>query len=103
MPQGRAAEACSGGPARARQGQAHPEGQGVGPGLSPLDYVKNKIVEEMTKGEGSSSSTTSSSSLPTGGSSQHVAGAKRPLQCQEDINSKKPCINTQVSSNITQR
>ena len=79
----------------------HPEGQGVGPGLSPLDYVKNKIVEEMTKGEGSSSSSSSSSSLPTGGSSQLVAGAKRPLQCQEDNNSKKPCINTQLSSNST--
>ena len=77
----------------------HPEGQGVGPGLSPLDYVKNKIVEEMTKGEGSSGSTSSNASAPNTGSTQAASGVKRPLQGQEENHSKKPCLNPQVSSN----
>merc|ERR1719189_1849911 len=80
-------------------GAPPPEGQGVGPGLSPLDYVKNKIVEEMTKGEGSS--TTTNTSASAGGASS-TAGVKRSGPGnQEDSNSKKPCLNTQVSTNST--
>merc|ERR1739844_700260 len=80
-------------------GAPQPEGQGVGPGLSPLDYVKNKIVEEMTKGEGSSTTTNSSASAE---GASTTAGVKRSGPGnQEDSNSKKPCLNTQVSTNST--
>ena len=79
---------------------SHQDGQGVGPGLSPLDYVKNKIVEEMTKGEGTSG-TSNSSNLTGSSQNQTVAGVKRPLTGQEDNNSKKPCISGPVSSNST--
>ena len=77
---------------------SHPDGQGVGPGLSPLDYVKNKIVEEMTKGEGSTGSS-NSSNINASSPNQTVTGVKRPLSGQEDNISKKPCISGPVSSN----
>ncbi len=49
------------------------------PGLSPLDYVKNKIVEEMTKGEGNGNGakrTLENSSSPQAKSPVEAASAK---------------------------
>ena len=79
---------------------SHQDGQGVGPGFSPLDYVKNKIAEEMTKGEGTSGSSANTSN-PASSPNQTVTGVKRPLSGQEENNSKKPCISAQAPSNST--
>merc|ERR1719336_1688357 len=54
----------------------------------------------MTKGEGTSGSS-ANTSHPASSPNQTVTGVKRPLSGQEENNSKKPCISTQVPSNST--